>query len=334
VDVNVEVSGAYDIFTASFVDIEKGFTVKRAFKQKRSIAPGKYDADRWLDMEFQKAQSKAIRNVIASGVPRWLINQAVEKAQQAVLNNISKEGIEKASTSAIDFLGQYGVSIESIIERVGKPLNEWASSDIAMLRGCASELKDGQASAETLFPSIGKENEDLESKIIEDLESKPVDANGVTSDGTKSTAVYPNENNGKDRTLYEKMNYARGSFKALVKDNIVEIETWKDSTDIALAQYNKVVAKWKRTSPDPWPGPVEAVEGTPNGGEEKEPEEVKASDVFQMAMKGYQDKLGPPVYYRVLARFKGAKSWSDIPNEDRLDVEKAMALELEKTNQE
>lgn len=152
VDVSVEPAGTHDIFTTAFIDLERGFTAKRAFKQRKTLAPGRYDAERWEDMEFQKAQSKAIRNVIVSGVPRWLVNQAIEKAKQAVLDKISKQGIEQATQKAIQFLGNYGISEERIIARVGKPKSEWVSEDIMMLRGCASELKDGQVSADELFP--------------------------------------------------------------------------------------------------------------------------------------------------------------------------------------
>lgn len=152
VDVQVDPGRTYDIFTACFIDIEKGFTVKRAFKQKRGLAPGKYDADRWEDMEFQKAQSKAIRNVVLSGVPRWLVNQAIEKAKDAELNKITKEGIDAASTRAIKFFEKYGITEEQIITKMGKPKNEWINEDILVLRGHASEIKDGQVSARELFP--------------------------------------------------------------------------------------------------------------------------------------------------------------------------------------
>ena len=157
VDVRVEQEGMTDVFTTAFIDIERGFTVKRVFRQKRTPAPGRYDADRWADMEFQKAQSKAIRNVVAGAMPSWLVKQAIETAKKAQLAQIGREGIAAASDKAEEFLGSYGVSLERIEARVGKKKNLWTAQDILLLRGCANELNDGQARASELFPEIGEE---------------------------------------------------------------------------------------------------------------------------------------------------------------------------------
>ncbi len=47
----------------------------------------------------------------------------------------------------------YGITERRVIGVLGKPKNEWASEDIAALRGMASQLKDGQAAPEQLFPA-------------------------------------------------------------------------------------------------------------------------------------------------------------------------------------
>jgi len=142
------------VFNAHFVDLERGFTVSRVFRKKKGMgAFKKLEDDRAEDMTFQAAQSRAIRNVVLAGVPRWLTDQAKERAKEAVLKGISKEGLAAATEKALKFLAGYGITEARVLAVLGKPKYEWGSEDIASLRGMASQLKDGQATAEQLFPA-------------------------------------------------------------------------------------------------------------------------------------------------------------------------------------
>jgi hypothetical protein len=148
------------VFTAHFVGLERGFTVSRVFRKKTGKGVfKKLEDDRAEDMTFQAAQSRAIRNVVLAGVPRWLTDQAKERAKDAVLKGISKEGLAVATDKALKFLAGYGISEDRVIAVLGKPKHEWASEDIASLRGMASQLRDGQATAEQLFPAIEAKEE-------------------------------------------------------------------------------------------------------------------------------------------------------------------------------
>jgi len=143
------------VFHAHFVDLERGFTVSRVFRKKKGKGVfKKLEDDRAEDMTFQAAQSRAIRNVVLAGVPRWLTDQAKERAKEAVLKGINKEGLAAATEKALKFLAGYGITEERVLALLDKPKNDWASEDIATLRGMASQLKDGQASAERLFPAL------------------------------------------------------------------------------------------------------------------------------------------------------------------------------------
>ena len=73
------------VFTAHFVDLERGFTVSRVLRKKKGKgAFRKPENHQTEDMTFQAAQSRAIRNVVLAGVPRWLTDQAKERAKDAV----------------------------------------------------------------------------------------------------------------------------------------------------------------------------------------------------------------------------------------------------------
>ena len=148
-------SGGEWVFTANFIDLETGFTVSRVFTKK--VGKGlfkKLDDERAIDMTFQAAQSRAIRNVITMGVPRWLLQQAIDKAKEAVLKGITHEGVAHATESALKYLAGYGVSAEQVEAVMGKKATEWDAEDLATLRGMASQLKDGQATAAQLFPPV------------------------------------------------------------------------------------------------------------------------------------------------------------------------------------
>jgi hypothetical protein len=142
------------VFNAHFVDLERGFTVSRVFRKKKGKGVfKKLEDDRAEDMTFQAAQSRAIRNVVLAGVPRWLTDQAKERAKEAVIKGISKEGLAVSTEKALKFLAGYGINEDRVIAVLGKPKHAWVSEDIASLRGMASQLKDGQTTAEQLFPS-------------------------------------------------------------------------------------------------------------------------------------------------------------------------------------
>lgn len=143
------------VFNAHFVDLERGFTVSRVFRRKKGKGLlQKLSDDRAEDMTFQAAQSRAIRNVVLAGVPRWLVDQARERAKEAVIKGISREGIAAATDKALKFLAGYGITEDRVVAVMGKAKAEWSSEDIAQLRGLASQLKDGQATAEFLFPLV------------------------------------------------------------------------------------------------------------------------------------------------------------------------------------
>jgi hypothetical protein len=148
------------VFTAHFVDLERGFTVSRVFRKKKGKGVfKKLEDDRAEDMTFQAAQSRAIRNVVLAGVPRWLTDQAKERAKEAVLKGITKEGLAAATEKALKFLAGYGITEDRVIAVLGKSKSEWTSDDIASLRGMASQLKDGQTTAEQLFPRVEAKEE-------------------------------------------------------------------------------------------------------------------------------------------------------------------------------
>ncbi len=141
------------IMVGRFIDLEKGFQVERAFRQRKGGAVhGKFDPERKLDIAFQIGQSKCLRNVITNGVPKWLVKRCIDAAKTAVAKNITPEGLEKAKQDAIAWAKRYKVTEETLVEKVGKPVANWINQDIADLRGDFQAIKTGEMSVAELFP--------------------------------------------------------------------------------------------------------------------------------------------------------------------------------------
>jgi hypothetical protein len=64
----IDVGDAW-VFYARFTDIETGFSMERAYRQRKSQSSIKSrDADRQLDIAYQIGQSKAIRNCVVNSL--------------------------------------------------------------------------------------------------------------------------------------------------------------------------------------------------------------------------------------------------------------------------
>jgi len=153
VTMNVEETPESFIFTGRFIDLEKGFQIERAFRQRKAgQVYGNFDPERKLDIAFQIGQSKAIRNVVLSGVPRWLVEKCIDAAKATVAASITPEGLEKSKVSAIASFVRFKVTEAMLVAKVGKPVSEWVTRDIADLRGDFKALENGEMSVGELFP--------------------------------------------------------------------------------------------------------------------------------------------------------------------------------------
>jgi hypothetical protein len=141
------------LFLARFVDLERGFQIERAFRQRKDgQVAGRFDSNRKLDIAFQIGQSKATRNVICNAIPRWLVDRCIELAKDAVAKKITPEGLEKAKQTIIDAFKKYRVTEEMLVAKLAKPRAEWTTRDIADLTGDGKAIASGEMSVVELFP--------------------------------------------------------------------------------------------------------------------------------------------------------------------------------------
>lgn len=184
------------LFTATFIDLESGFNIQRIYRADRTAElPGQYEPARKEDIKFQIGQSKAIRNVILNGgVPKWLVNKAVKWAKDAVINNITKEGLAKSTATAIGFFAKLGIKEKELIDYIGEPKMNWTAETIAQLRGMAQRLKEEDISSEQLLAEMkeAKKEEPVDvEKILKGKkkEDKPAKAGKKVKAGKQKVEV-------------------------------------------------------------------------------------------------------------------------------------------------
>lgn len=155
-------------FYPAFIDLETGFTMCRAHRARKSIGFGGKDADRKIDMAFEKGQSLAIRNVIVNSLPRWLIDDAVTAAQEAERKKLTRDKIEDSVRKGLEAIAKCGVTEARVLARFErKSKSEITIDDLVALKGIVQAITQGGESVESFFP------------LSESADKKPLPLDGM-----------------------------------------------------------------------------------------------------------------------------------------------------------
>jgi hypothetical protein len=177
------------LLKAVFVDLEKGFTFPRLYRQRKSGGPGgKMAGDRAEDISFQIGQSKAQRNVVDKALPRWLINRAIEAAKGAAAERYKDLAVHVPR--AISGYAAFGVSQAQLEARLRKPAADWTPFDLLTLSLLARAIRDKETSVGTEFPAPTPEADAQGAAVSETItttgdavEDKPADSGTVVGAG-------------------------------------------------------------------------------------------------------------------------------------------------------
>jgi len=148
------------VFTASFIDLETGFTLQRQFRQSKSWKVyGKFDEARKEDIRFQIGQSKAVRNVILNTLPEWLVNKCLDKAKGGVRErmqaSIEKHGMETIQKAAIESCEKLGVPEARVLQTFGRhAASALTLEDLVILAGNIKVIQTGQDTIDAVFPGF------------------------------------------------------------------------------------------------------------------------------------------------------------------------------------
>lgn len=140
-------------FQAVFQDLEKGTTVMREFQaQKPQEGRGRMDTARRADMDFQSAQSKAIRNVVVAAIP-LVVDAAYQAAHGSMLQKVENNP-QGALNHALDTIEGLGVPIARVERKMARPAEKWTPREIVRVIMDAYSVRDGVATAGEVWPAL------------------------------------------------------------------------------------------------------------------------------------------------------------------------------------
>lgn len=141
------------VFYARFTDIETGFSMERAYRQRKSQSSLKTkDADRQLDIAYQIGQSKAIRNCIVNSLQIYA-DYAFEEARNSLVEKIGKD-LNTWRERTLSGIKNMSVDLVRVERVIGRGAKDWLAPNIAQVIAMMKSVADGMASADDIFPPI------------------------------------------------------------------------------------------------------------------------------------------------------------------------------------
>lgn len=171
VDVRTQDFPDHWIFYARFTDFETGFTITRAYQQRKNQKTMKTDADRQRDIVFQIGQSKSIRNVICNALSIFT-DYAFDEAKAGIVNRVGKN-LEGYRTKVIARLTELKIDVARVEAVRGRAAKDWLAADVALTIAELQSINDGMATIdETYAPLNGGAVPEKEPERA-DFEKKP-----------------------------------------------------------------------------------------------------------------------------------------------------------------
>lgn len=152
VDCRVIDEGTHFTYLARFVDLEKGTSITRPFRQRKSMDLGKkmnQDADRKLDIQFQIGASKATRNAVNSAL-RLFADKMVERAKVGLIDWV-KNNRPKAKENIEKFTKFHDLPIKAIEAYVGTEAKNWTDRHVAKILRAFKSVSEGDATITDVF---------------------------------------------------------------------------------------------------------------------------------------------------------------------------------------
>lgn len=152
VDCRAQDNGDHWMFLARFRDFETGFTLQRAFQQRKGQKTMKTDEGRQNDIVFQIGQSKAIRNVITNALSD-LTDFAFDEAKSNLVERVGKR-LEVYREKVLSRLAEMKIDVKRVEIIVGRTAGEWLAPEVTRIIGELQAIGDGMATADELYPKI------------------------------------------------------------------------------------------------------------------------------------------------------------------------------------
>ncbi len=161
--------GKFVTAQGAFIDLEKNIAITYETKRKITDKKGYRYSDDMIVVTANAACSIALRNAILKGVPKVFWSPIYKQVKKVAIGDV------KTLTSRRDAMMAYflklGVLEEQVLELLGREsLQSVTLEDLAVLKGLATAIKEGDTTVEEVFLISKKENKKatlLNSKIQE-----------------------------------------------------------------------------------------------------------------------------------------------------------------------
>jgi hypothetical protein len=148
----IDVGDAW-IFYARFTDLETGFSMERAYRQRKGQTSMKTkDPERQLDIAYQIGQSKAIRNCIVNSLQLYA-DFAFEEARNSLVDKIGKD-LEGWKARTVQGIAKIPVELARVERVVGRSAANWLAPDVAQVIAMMKAYRDGMATLDETFPPV------------------------------------------------------------------------------------------------------------------------------------------------------------------------------------
>jgi hypothetical protein len=218
----IDVGDAW-IFYARFTDIETGFSMERAYRQRKGQSSLKTkDPDRQLDIAYQIGQSKAIRNCIVNALQIYA-DYAFDNARNSLVDKIGKD-LEAWRGRTLEGLERMPIELSRAERAIGRAAKDWLAPDIARVVAMMRAVADGMATIDDTFPAVesAAAKPDEASTKPENDEAPASAGTGESETKTEQKAAAPTASAPKNFAQYK--DYVRATCDA--SENPEALRAW------------------------------------------------------------------------------------------------------------
>ncbi|MBU8870639.1 MAG: hypothetical protein KOO60_07235 [Gemmatimonadales bacterium] len=154
---DVPFTATHAVATAMCRDLENNVAVKETVIRKITDKNGRRFNEDMVTITQRAAASIAYRTVVLRVIPHWIIDPIWEKAKQIAAGNA--EHLPTTRAKALKEFAKLGIDEPRVLAMLGVPtVDEITLANIATLKGAYNSLKEGHATAETIFPPVKSES--------------------------------------------------------------------------------------------------------------------------------------------------------------------------------
>lgn len=167
-------------------DLESNVQCTLRIKRRITDKHGKRYSDDMITMTGNAACSIVLRNAIFKIVPMTYVNFIYEQAKKLAVGDATS--LSDRRVKMLEYFSKFGITKERVLSKLGKPsIDDIDLSDIELLVGLSTSIKDGEIDIDTLFPKE-ETNGEKPKTLGEKIKSK---AQEVQTTITTAQEVFP-----------------------------------------------------------------------------------------------------------------------------------------------